>query len=96
MGEPASKLTAVHMCETDEGWRPCPPGLCEAERLASALEQAGKTLALLLDQPAVRALDRDAYGVRSNIGPYQLARDALAALGGTERPWTYAKFDGEE
>lgn len=28
-------LRATHFCETvEEGWRPCPPNLCEAERLA--------------------------------------------------------------
>jgi hypothetical protein len=60
----------------------------EAARRADAaeakLERAEKALRLLLDQPAVRALDRDAFGVPSNIGPYQLACEALAALDGQD------------
>lgn len=46
-----------------------------AEARVAALTEA---LELLLALPVVRALNRDAFGVPSNVGPYQLARDALA------------------
>lgn len=65
----------VHFCETvEDGWRPCPPELCEAERLWAELEY----LRALLSDVVTRCEDANTEWSRLDVAAIARRGDECA------------------